>query len=119
MRVGLTASTGQKKAALCGKPLPAITPTQIRDGNGVDGPVRTLPDLCQRIREEHLDRVALVGALAAQIGIEIATLFKLIELGLRHHNRPPKQIMPAALAMPGDRLADLFSAGRYAAAGRM
>jgi hypothetical protein len=68
------------------------------------------------IREEHLDRLALIGALAAQIGVEIATHLKLIELVLRHHNRPPKQIMLAALAMPGDRLADLFLAGRHAAA---
>jgi hypothetical protein len=75
-----------------------------------------LSGFCQRIREEQLDRLALVGALAAQIGVEIATLFKLIELVLRHHNWPPKQIVLAALAMPGNRFADLFSAGRHAAA---
>jgi hypothetical protein len=36
---------------------------------GADGPVRTLPGLCQRIREEHLDGVALVGAVAASVGV--------------------------------------------------
>src|SRR5262249_48027929 len=38
-----------------------------------------------------------------------------IELGLLHQNRPPEEAALAALAMPGDRLADLFSAGRHLA----
>jgi hypothetical protein len=44
----------------------------------------TLSGFCQRNREERFDRIALIGALAAQIGVEIAPDFKLIELGLRH-----------------------------------
>jgi hypothetical protein len=38
--------------------------------------VTTLPGLCQRIREEHLDSVALVGAVAASTGVEVATHFE-------------------------------------------
>jgi hypothetical protein len=48
------------------------------------GGVRTLSGFRQRIRQEHRDRVALVKALAAPIGVEIAALFKLIELALRY-----------------------------------
>jgi hypothetical protein len=44
----------------------------------------TLSGLRQGIRKEDFDRVALVGAVAATAGIEIATLFKLIELALRY-----------------------------------
>jgi hypothetical protein len=62
----------------------------------------------QGIRQEHLDRVALLETVAASIGIEIAARLKLIELDLRHQNWPPKEPALAALAMPGDRLADLF-----------
>jgi hypothetical protein len=36
------------------------------------------------LRKEHFDRVALVGAVAASAGVEIAALFKLIELVLRY-----------------------------------
>jgi hypothetical protein len=43
-------------------------------------PVRTLPGLCQRIREEHLDSVALVRAVAASVGVEVAAHFERIEL---------------------------------------
>jgi hypothetical protein len=32
----------------------------------------------QRIHEERLDRLALVGAVAAVVGIEIAAYFKLV-----------------------------------------
>ena len=64
----------------------------------------------QRIRQEHRDRVALVEALAAPIGVEITALFKLIELALGHQNWSPKERVLAALAVPGGRLADLFSA---------
>src|SRR5215813_9755391 len=56
------------------------------------------------------NRLAFVGAGAAVARVQVAALFKLIELGLRHQNRPPEEAALAALAMPGDRLADLFSA---------
>ena len=62
------------------------------------------------LAQEHLDRVAPVEALAAPIGIEITALFKLIELALRDQNWSPKKPVLAALAVPLDRLADLFSA---------
>ena len=61
------------------------------------------------------NRLAFVGAGAAVARVQVAALFKLIELGLRHQNRPPEEAALAALAMPGDRLADLFSAGRHLA----
>jgi hypothetical protein len=38
----------------------------------------TLSGLRQGIRKEDFDRIALVGAVAASAGVEIATLFKLI-----------------------------------------
>jgi hypothetical protein len=46
-----------------------------------------LSRFCQRIREEARNRLALVGAGAAVARVQIAALFKLIELGLRHQNR--------------------------------
>jgi hypothetical protein len=48
------------------------------------GKAGTLSGFRQGIRQEYLDRIALVGAVAAPIGVEIATLFKLIELALRY-----------------------------------
>jgi hypothetical protein len=48
-----------------------------------------LSGFCQRIREEARNRLALVGAGAAVARVQVAALFKLIELGLRHHDRPP------------------------------
>ena len=42
----------------------------------------TLSRVRQGIRKEDFDRVALVGAVAA--GVQVATLFKLIELALRY-----------------------------------
>jgi pyrroloquinoline quinone biosynthesis protein B len=60
-------------------------------------------DFASEIYEEHLDRIALVGAVTAPVRVEITTLFKLIELGLGHRNRPPKETALAALAMPGLR----------------
>jgi hypothetical protein len=71
---------------------------------------------CQRIREKRLDSVALVGALAALVGVEIAAYLELIELGLRHQNRPPKEASLPALAMPDNRLVDLCSSVRHVAA---
>jgi hypothetical protein len=73
-------------------------------------------DLCglrQGIRKEDFDRVALVGAVAASAGVEIATLFKLIELALRYQNRPPQQAVLAAPAISVDRFTYLFSADRH------
>jgi hypothetical protein len=43
-----------------------------------------LSGLRQGIRREDFDRVALVEALAAPAVIEVAALFKLIELALRY-----------------------------------
>ena len=62
--------------------------------------VLRLSRFCQRIREEARNRLALVGACAAVAGVQVAALFKLIELGLRHQNRSPKEAALAALAMP-------------------
>jgi hypothetical protein len=58
--------------------------------------VRTLCGFCQRIHEERLDRFALVGAVAAVVGIEIAASFKLVELALRHQDRPQEEATLAA-----------------------
>jgi hypothetical protein len=85
----------------------------MRDG------VRTLCGFCQRIHEERLDRFALVGAVAAVVGIEIATSFKLVELTLRHHDRPQEEAALVALAVPSSRLASLFLPIRYAATTKM
>jgi len=68
----------------------------------------------QRIHEERLDRFALVGAVAAVVGIEIAAYFKLVELTLRHQDRPQEEAALAALAVPSSRLANLFSSIRHA-----
>jgi hypothetical protein len=64
--------------------------------------------LCQRIHKERLDRFALVGAVAAVVGIEIATSFKLVESTLRHLYRPQKEAALVALAVPSSRRANLF-----------
>jgi len=40
-------------------------------------------------------------------------LFQLIELDLRHDDRPHEEATFAALSEPGNRLADLFSTGRH------
>jgi hypothetical protein len=52
----------------------------------------------QRIREEHLDRIALISAVAASIGIEIARLFERIELRVGDVDRPE---MDAASSLAG------------------
>jgi hypothetical protein len=41
----------------------------------------------------------------------VAVLFKLIELVLRHDDRPHEEATFAPLSMPGNRLADLFCTG--------
>src|SRR6202040_1644566 len=85
----------------------------------IQGPTRRCLDLSgfrQRIRQEHRDRVALVEALAAPIGVEITALFKLIELALGHQNWSPKESVLAAPAMPVDRFANLLAAGCHEAA---
>jgi hypothetical protein len=46
--------------------------------------------LKQRIREEQLDRVAFVGAVAASIGVEIAGAHERIELSVSHAQGQPK-----------------------------
>jgi hypothetical protein len=79
--------------------------------------LRTLSGSCQRILEEHLDRVALFGAVAASLSVQVAALFELIELIFRNCNWPPKEAVLAAPAMPRGCLADLFSAGRHVASG--
>jgi Patatin-like phospholipase len=53
----------------------------------------------QRIREKRLDRVAFVDPVAAKVGIEIAAYFKLIELILRHDDRPQEEAALTALAV--------------------
>jgi hypothetical protein len=42
--------------------------------------VQALSGFRQRFREEILDCIALVGAIATPIGVEIAAYFKLVEL---------------------------------------
>jgi hypothetical protein len=49
--------------------------------------ITKLPPI-QRIREEHLDRIALVGAIAASIRAKVATLFERIELRVGDVDRP-------------------------------
>jgi len=72
-----------------------------------------LSKFCQRIREKARNRLALVGAIAAVARVQVAALFKLIELVLRHDDRPHEEATFAALSVPGNRLADLFSTGRH------
>ena len=91
-----------------------------RGSSAVYRVVLTLSGFRQRIREKARNRLALVGAGAAVARVQVAALFKLIELGLRHQNRAPKEAALAALAMPGNRVADPFLAGRHmATAGSM
>jgi hypothetical protein len=93
-----------------------ILKDQVLEVRNVEGRLHSrkeparLSGFWQRIRQEHFDRAALVKALAAPIGVEIAALFKLIELALGHQNWSPKEPVLAALAVPVERLADLFSA---------
>jgi hypothetical protein len=49
---------------------------------------RTLSGSHQRIHQERLDRIALVGAVAASIGVEIAAHFERIELRVGDVDRP-------------------------------
>ena len=42
-------------------------------------------------------------------GTEIATLFKLVEIALRHGDRPQEQTVHVALAMPSSSQADLLA----------
>ena len=58
----------------------------------------------QRIHEERLDRFALVGAVAAVVGIEIAAYFKLVELTLPHLDWPQEEAALVALAVPSIKL---------------
>jgi hypothetical protein len=71
--------------------------------------VQTLSGFRQRFREEILDCVALVGAIATPIGVEIAAYLKLIELILRHEDRPQEEAAFAAPAMADSRRANLLS----------
>jgi hypothetical protein len=87
-----------------------------RGGRGGTQPGWVGLSFTERIREEQLDRIALVKAVAASIGVEVAPHFKLIELVFRYRNRPPKEAVVAALPMPGNRPADLVLAGRHVAA---
>jgi hypothetical protein len=41
----------------------------------------------QRIPEEHLDRIALISALATSIGVEVAACFERIELRVGQRDR--------------------------------
>jgi hypothetical protein len=50
-----------------------------------------LSGFCQRIREETHNRLALVGASAAVARVQVAALFKLIELGAADEKRPREQ----------------------------
>jgi hypothetical protein len=79
----------------------------------------TLCGFCQRIHEERLDRFALVGAVAAVVGIEIAAYCELVELTLRHHDRPQEEAALVALAVPSSSLANLFLPIRHAATTKM
>jgi hypothetical protein len=48
----------------------------------------------ERIREEQLDRIALVKAVAASIGVEVAAHFKRIELRVGDVDRPEMEAVP-------------------------
>jgi hypothetical protein len=72
-----------------------------------------LSRFCQRIREEARNRLALVHAVAAVARVQVTALFKLIELVLRHDDRPHEEATFAALSVPGNRLADIQHTARY------
>ena len=57
----------------------ALPPTKIGSPPRVG--IRALPWCCQRIDEEHFDRVALVGWITAPVWIEIAARYKLKGFG--------------------------------------
>jgi hypothetical protein len=52
----------------------------------------------QRIPEEHLDRIALIGAVATSVGVEVAALFQHIDLRVGDVDRPAMEnpALPAA-----------------------
>ena len=99
-----------------------ILKDQVLEVRNVEGRLHTrkepacLSGSWQRIRQEHLDRVALVEALAAPIRVEITALFKLIELALGHQNWSPKEPVLVAPAISVDRFANLLAAGCHEAA---
>jgi short chain dehydrogenase len=66
-------------------------------------PSGLLLGFCQRIREKTRNRLALVRAITAVARVQVAVLFKLIELVLRHDDRPHEEATFAALAVPGNR----------------
>ena len=60
-----------------------------------------LTRFCQRIREEVRNRLALVYAVAAVARVQVTALFKLIELILRHDDRPHEEATFPAFSVPG------------------
>jgi hypothetical protein len=58
----------------------------------------------QRIPEEHLDRIALIGAVAASIGIEVTAHFERIELRVGQRDRKAVHAALGTLSMRPDPL---------------
>jgi hypothetical protein len=58
----------------------------------------------QRPSEEHLDRVALIGAVATSIGVEIAAHFQRIELRVSQRDRKAVHAALGTLSMRPDPL---------------
>jgi hypothetical protein len=75
------------------------SPALVREGVREDGNKHA--GLFQQIREKARNRLALVGTIAAVARVQVAALFKVIELGLRHDDRPHEEATFAALAVPG------------------
>jgi hypothetical protein len=65
---------------------PKLEVSPKSQGHHVHG--RTALPFSQRIRQEHLDRIALVGAVAASIGVEVTAHFERIELRVGDVDQP-------------------------------
>jgi len=63
-----------------------------------------------KINEKHLDGLAFVGAVATPVRIEIAALFKRIELRVSDVDRAAVAAVLPAAPMPAHRLAHLLLA---------
>jgi uracil phosphoribosyltransferase len=69
---------------------------------------RTAVPFIQRIREKHLDRIALVNAVAASTGVEVAAHFERIELRVGDVDRPAMEGPALPPGMPSPALGGGF-----------
>jgi hypothetical protein len=81
---------------------PKLEVSPKSQGHHVHG--RTALPFSQRIRQEHLDRIALVGAVAASIWVEVTAHFERIEMRVSQRDRKAVHAALATLSMRPDPL---------------